>query len=139
MALDKKGQASVELIFITFIVLVVMAGMLSFVSNEMNQVQTADIGKARTVGEKFAGAINAVYVAGSGYSANFTIPGGLTVPPSTFTVNDATDSVVVSYNGNTMSIKLVATNLTTFSTSSTANDKTITIKNQKGKLNFTVI
>lgn len=137
VGLDKKGQASVELLFITLIFLIIMAGILTLISSEMNQTQTGELGKARVLGEKMAGAINAVNVAGSGYSANFTIPVNVTDPPSTIIINNATKSVDLIYNGNKISIKVIPNNLTTFNTTtSTTTDIIITIKNQNGNINF---
>ncbi|HOI40616.1 MAG TPA: class III signal peptide-containing protein [Methanobacterium sp.] len=135
--LDKKGQISAEFLFITFIVLIVMAGMLSLVSDGIGKTETSDVAKARVVGEKFAGAINAVYVAGSGYSANFTIPGGLTDPASTFSVNDGTDTVDVTFKGKTIKINVIPKYLTGFSITSSSTDKVVTIKNQNGTIKFT--
>jgi len=135
--LEKKGQISAEFLFITFIVLIVMAGMLSLVTDGMDKTSTADMAKARVVGEKFASAINAVYVAGSGYSANFTISGDLTDPASTFTINDATNTVDVAFNGKTVKIRVVPTSLTSFTVTSASADKVITISNQNGTIKFT--
>ena len=113
-----------------------MAGMLALVSDGMSQTQSADISKARVVGEKYASAINAVHVAGNGYTANFTIPRDLTVPPTTFTVNDATDSIDVKVKGKTINIPVIPTDLTTFSVTSSSTDKVVTITNKNGKISF---
>ena len=138
LGLDKKGQASAELLFITFIFLIVIGGMLTLTSSEMNQTQTGELGKARVLGEKMAGAINAVNVAGSGYSVNYTIPVNVTNPASTLIINNTTQSVDVIYNGNKVSIKVIPKNLASFSTTtSTTTDKIITIKNQNGIIQFT--
>jgi uncharacterized protein (UPF0333 family) len=133
---DKKGQISAEFLLITFVVLFILAGMLALVSDGMSQTQSADIGKARVVGEKYASAINAVHVAGNGYSANFTIPGGITVPSTTFTVNDATDSVDVKFKGKTINIPVIPSDLTTFTVTSSSTDKVVTISIKNGKISF---
>ncbi len=135
--LDKQGQVSAELLFISLIVLVVMVGMLNLMSGEINQTSTGELGKARVLGEKMSGAINAVYTGGSGYSANFTITAGITAPESTIQVNDTSDTVDVIYNGNKVSIHVIPKNLTNFETSTSSDtDKIITIKNDKGKITF---
>lgn len=137
LGLDNKGQASAELLFITLIFLVIMGGTLTLINSEMNQTQTGELGKARALGEKMAGAINAVNVAGNGYSANFTIPVNITVPASTLIINSTTQTVDVIYNGRKVSIKVIPKNLTTFNTTtSTTTDKIITIKNQNGNIKF---
>jgi len=133
---DKKGQISAEFLLISFVVLFIMAGMLALVSDGMSQTESADISKARVVGEKYASAINAVHVAGNGYAANFTIPGDLTVSPTTFTVNDATDSVDVKVKGKTIKIPVIPTDLTTFPVTSSSTDKVVTITNKNGKISF---
>lgn len=137
VGLDKKGQASAELLFISLIVLVVIAGMLSLVGGELNQIQTGDMGKARALGEKIAGAVNAVYVGGNGYRANVTIPGGITNPMTNITISNSTDSVEVRYMGNLVRIKVIPTSVGSFTiNSSTTTDKIITIRNQNGNIYF---
>lgn len=136
LVFDKKGQASAQLLFITFIVLVILVGMLNLINSEINQTGTAEIGKARVVGEKMAGAINAVYTAGSGYSANFTITAGVTTPASTIIVNNTTSTVDVIYKGDKVSIKVIPKNLAAFTTNTSTTDKIITIKNENGKITF---
>ncbi|MGI6464840.1 hypothetical protein [Methanobacterium sp.] len=134
--LDKKGQATAELLFIIFIFLIIIGGTLTLINSEMNQTQTGELGKARALGEKMAGAINAVYVQGSGYSVNFTIPGNLTNPASVIVVNNTTKSIDIIYNGNKVNVKVIPNNLTTFTTTSNTTDKIINIKNQNGKIYF---
>jgi len=135
--LDKKGQASVELLFISLIFLIIMASILSMVGSEFNQTNTADMGKARALGEKVAGAINAVYVNGNGYSANLTISAGITPTSSVISVNNATDSVNVIYNGKTIVVKMIPQQVDNFNiTTSTTTDRVITIKNVNGVIKF---
>jgi uncharacterized protein (UPF0333 family) len=137
LVLDKKGQGSAELLFITLIFLIIMGGILTLISSEMDQTQTGELGKARVLGEKMAGAINAVNVAGSGYSINFTIPANVTNPASTIIINNTSQTVDVIYNGNKVSIKVIPKNLASFNANtSTTTDKIITIKNQNGSINF---
>lgn len=135
--LDKKGQASVELLFISLIFLIIMASILSMVGSEFNQTNTADMGKARALGEKVAGAINAVYVNGNGYSANLTIPAGITPTASIISVDNSTDSVNVIYNGKTIAVKMIPQQVNNFNiTTSTTTDRIITIKNVNGVIKF---
>nr|WP_319372661.1 hypothetical protein [uncultured Methanobacterium sp.] len=135
--LDKKGQASVELLFISLIFLIIMASILSMVGSELNQTNTADMGKARALGEKVAGGINAVYVNGNGYSANLTIPASITPTASIISVNNSTDSVNVIYNGKTIGVKMIPQQVDNFNiTSSTTTDRIITIKNVNGVIKF---
>ncbi len=137
MYLEKKGQISVEFLFITFIFLIIIIGMLTLVNEGIDKTPTGDLAKARVVGEKFASAINAVHVEGNGYSANFTIEGSRLKPGTTFTVNDATDTVDVTCNGETIKIQLVAKHLTNFNTISSSTDTVVTITNKNGTIEFT--
>lgn len=135
--MDEHGFATAELIFVTLIVLLILMGMMSLVSNEMDKTQVGNIGQARMLGENVAEAINTVYANGPGYSIRLNIPNNLNVKIS---INNSTDSAVVYIlnNQNTtvnqMTIKLIPSNL---------QDKTLysgsnyTIKNVNGTISFT--
>lgn len=69
MRFDDRGMATAELIFATFIALVVIGAMLSMISDEVNQSQVGNLGEARISGENIAEALNTVYINGNGYSA----------------------------------------------------------------------
>lgn len=69
MRSDDRGMATAELIFATFIALVVIGAMLSMISDEVNQSQVGNLGEARISGENIAEALNTVYINGNGYSA----------------------------------------------------------------------
>lgn len=69
MRLDDRGMATAELIFATFIALVVIGAMLGMVSDEINQNQVGNLGESRISGESIAEALNTVYINGNGYSA----------------------------------------------------------------------
>ncbi len=68
MRLDNRGMATAELIFATFIALVIIGAMLSMISDEVNQSQVGNLGEARISGENIAEALNTVYTNGNGYS-----------------------------------------------------------------------
>ncbi|NYB52868.1 MAG: hypothetical protein HVN35_09970 [Methanobacteriaceae archaeon] len=68
MRLDDKGMATAELLFVTLIALVIIAAMLSLVSNMVNQEQIGSLGESRMTGEGIAEALNTVYTNGNGYS-----------------------------------------------------------------------
>lgn len=40
---DSKGQISADLIFVTLVAIVIMAGFVSFISNEVNQNQNGNL------------------------------------------------------------------------------------------------
>ncbi|WJI08749.1 hypothetical protein FGU46_00895 [Methanobacterium sp. CWC-01] len=104
MALDQKGLASAELLFITLVALVIFGGMVSLVSSGMEKTETASLAEARIVGEKIANNINSVHINGNGYSSNMTIPAD---PDITATVNNSTGYLTVVYQGKNIDIKLI--------------------------------
>ena len=79
MFLDENGQASVELLFITLVVIILIVSFTSIIGNEQNQTSTGTIGQARMTGEMAAETINTVYTNGAGYSVNLTIPSNMTL------------------------------------------------------------
>ncbi|MGO9387465.1 MAG: hypothetical protein ACLPWD_05375 [Methanobacterium sp.] len=79
MFVDENGQASVELLFITLVVIILIVSFTSIIGNEQNQTSTGTIGQARMTGEMAAETINTVYTNGAGYSVNLTIPSNMTL------------------------------------------------------------
>ena len=73
MHLDKKGQASAELILATVVFLVIAGSLISLTSSEMDKADVGNLGQARMTGEALAETINTVYINGPGYSANLTL------------------------------------------------------------------
>jgi uncharacterized protein (UPF0333 family) len=74
MFLDENGQASVEFLFITLVVLILIGSFTSIIANEQNQTSTGNLAQARITGEMAAETINTVYTNGIGYSVNLTVP-----------------------------------------------------------------
>ena len=107
--MDKKGQMSADLIFVTLIAIVIMAGFVSFISNESQQNQTGNLGQARMQGEKIAEAVNTVYINGPGYTINLTIP---STPSFSASVDKDTHSLnVLCEGGQNININLIPTNI----------------------------
>ena len=108
MPLDQRGFGSIEFIFVSLIVFLIIGGLVSIVGNEMNQTQTGDVAQARVTGEKIAETINTVYINGMGYNITLTVPTGMTVY-----VNNATGNVNVfsSSTGKNISVKLIPKNV----------------------------
>ncbi len=104
--LDEEGQASAELIFVTLIVIVIMAGLVNFITNETHQNQTGNLGQARMTGENIAEVVNTVYTNGPGYTINLSIPATVTA-----TVTGSTHSVTVICNGQSIIVNLIPTNI----------------------------
>lgn len=102
--LDEKGFGSVEFIFVSLIVLLLIAGLSTLVSNEINQTQTGDIAQTRMTGEKIAEIVNTVYINGIGYTITLIVPSNTTVyvdDPEGFL------SIYSSSNGANISIKVI--------------------------------
>ena len=74
MKMDENGFASAELIFVTLIVIVIVGGLVTFISTETNQNQTGNLGQARVLGENVAEVVNTVYTNGPGYTIKLNIP-----------------------------------------------------------------
>jgi hypothetical protein len=125
--LDEKGFASAELIFVTLIVIVIIGGLVNFISTETNQSQTGNMGQARVTGENIAEVVNTVYTNGPGYTINLTIPATLTA-----IVTGSTHSVTVIYKGQSIIVNLIPTNIN----DTTLTNGTYNVKNNNGTIEF---
>lgn len=108
LRLDDRGFASAEFIFITLIVLIVIAGFAGLISSSQEKTDTGNLGEARIIGEKIAEAINTAYVHGDGYSVNLTVPPS---PNITVAVNTPPNYITVAYKGQDIQIKLIPKNV----------------------------
>jgi hypothetical protein len=109
MDLDNRGFASAEIIFITLIALIIIGGMVTLLSSEMDKTQIGDLGQARILGEKIATTINTAYANGKGYSIDLNIP----ATPYAISVNNVTPGyVAVSNAGKSVAIKLIPQSVT---------------------------
>jgi len=131
LLLDKKGQASAELIFVTVIFLVIAAGMIQLTGSEMNKTNTGSNAQVRMIGESVAETINTVYINGNGYSINLTMP-NKTFDYTVYVSN--TGNITIGYNSNSVNIKLIPKNVN----SKTLNEgSTYIVKNNNGTITFT--
>lgn len=112
MNLDDKGFASAEFIFVTLIVLVLIGGLVTLVSNETHQAQTGDIGKARIAGEEIAEAINTAYINGNGYSVDINFPSDFSFTANITSISSEWYVVVFPgiQPGSNVTIKVIAKN-----------------------------
>lgn len=134
MKLDDRGFGSVEFIFVTLIVFIIIGGMISLVGNQMDQAQTGDLAKARITGEKIAGTINTVYtkgnsVNGNSYYANISIPGDID-----FNANITSSKITVTSYNEDIEIKIIPVNVTDFTMTS---GHSYTVNNTGGRITFT--
>ena len=106
---DNRGFASAELIFVTLIALIILGGMVTLISTEMDKTQIGNLGQARILGEKTASTINTAYANGKGYSIDLSIP----TTPYTISVYNSTpnSNVTVSNGGKSVAIKLIPQNV----------------------------
>jgi hypothetical protein len=119
MDLDNRGFASAEFIFVTLIALIILGGMVTLISSEMDKTQIGNLGQARILGEKIATTINTAYANGKGYSIDLSIP---STPIVTVSVNNVTPGyVTVSNAGKSVAIKLIPQNVTQMTLTSNSN------------------
>lgn len=140
MRADDSGQASVELIFVTLIFLIIAGSLFQLVGSEMDKTDTGNLGQARMIGEKIAGTINMVYTNGPGYSANLILPNfsNSTATYKVYVYSNGNMSVI--YNGNNITIKLIPTNVQSFTMDndvSNVNGTKYTVRNDNGTIKFT--
>jgi hypothetical protein len=120
MDLDNRGFASAEFIFVTLIALIIMGGMVTLISSEMDKTQIGSLGQARILGEKIATTINTAYANGKGYSIDLSIPS----TPYTISVDNSTpknSNVTVSNAGKSVAIKLIPQNVMPITLTSNSN------------------
>jgi uncharacterized protein (UPF0333 family) len=119
MDLDNRGFASAEFIFVTLIALIILGGMVTLISSEMDKTQIGNLGQARILGEKVATTINTAYANGKGnssYSIDLSIPA---TPVVTISVNNVTPGyITVSNAGKNVSIKLIPQSVTPYTLNS---------------------
>ncbi|BDZ71188.1 hypothetical protein GCM10025861_17050 [Methanobacterium petrolearium] len=106
MRLDNRGMATAELIFATFIALVVIGAMLSMVNDEVNQSQVGNLGEARISGENIAEALNTVYINGNGYSVIIRLDPN---PPFNAVIESSgnSSSLTIFTNGQSINIPII--------------------------------
>ena len=106
MKLDNKGIATAELLFVTFIALVVIGAMLSLVSTGINNQQVGSLGESRIAGETIAEALNTAYINGDGYSVTIHLD-----PDPAFTaeiISASNSSTLTIYNsGKNVTIPII--------------------------------
>ncbi|HEY0196290.1 MAG TPA: hypothetical protein VGC02_01835 [Methanobacterium sp.] len=134
MKLDDRGFGSVEFLFVTLIVFIIIGGIVSLIGNELNQGQTTDLAEARVTGEKLAGTINTVYIKGNSvngnkYYVNITIPDDFD-----FTATITKGNITVLSNNQNITIKIIPLNVSDFTMTS---GHTYTVNNIDGTITFT--
>jgi hypothetical protein len=140
---DEKGLASAELLFVTIVALVIIAGTLSLINNQIDIANSGEWGQARVLGEKLAETINTAYINGNGYSILFNIP--VTSSSYPYVTANVTNSSgtgnIIMYLGGTSSTKKITINIVpkNIQNATMTNNHTYNIKNNNGTINITQI
>lgn len=133
MKLDDKGMATAELLFVTLIALVVIAGMLSLVSNMMNQEQIGSLGQSKMTGERIAEAINTVYTNGNGYSVTIHLDPDPSFDALIISAGNSS-SLIITNSGKNVTIPIIPKQ---FANNYTINSgKNYLITNTNGTINI---
>ncbi|SCG85646.1 hypothetical protein [Methanobacterium congolense] len=135
--LDNKGFATAELLFVTLIILVIMAGMLSLISGEMDKTQTGNLGQVRAEGEIIAEAINTAYLNGNGYTINLDLPKYDKNDSIQFTAvttsKGTTNFLTINYGTQSFDIQLIPKKVESYTMDS---EQKYHIKNDNGTITF---
>jgi hypothetical protein len=76
--MDSKGIITVELIFASFLILIIAVSILSVVSSRMDATSSTDeLGNARMTAENVAESINKVYSNGNGHTVTVSLPANI--------------------------------------------------------------
>jgi uncharacterized protein (UPF0333 family) len=135
--LDNKGFATAELLFVTLIILVIMTGMLSLISGEMDKTQTGNLGQVRAEGEIIAEAINTAYINGNGYTINLDLPKYDKDDSIQFTAvttsKGTTNFLTINYGTQSFDIQLIPKKVESYTMDS---EQKYQIKNDNGTITF---
>lgn len=73
--MDRKGSLSVDLLFATFILLIIIGYTSTLISDRYNMVNDSrELVEARSLAESIAGAIDQVYAGGEGHTIKIKTP-----------------------------------------------------------------
>lgn len=103
---DEKGMATVDLIFATFLAIIIFGIFVASVDSSMDKADLSDFGHMRMVGEKVVASIDKVYSNGPGYTVNVTIT-NVGNPPNynPYEINvDSEGNVTVIGAGNSVTL-----------------------------------
>lgn len=99
--MDQKGQASVDLLFATFLLFIIVSSVINVISSGADTASNAQFSKAKVLADNLSRSIDSVYSNGNGQYLIFSLPGDFNY---TVMVNNPSISsnatVAVSYNNN---------------------------------------
>ncbi|MGF7117492.1 hypothetical protein [Methanobacterium oryzae] len=133
--MDQKGQASVDLIFATLILIILASSVVNGVSNNIDVAQNAEIAKAKVLSDSMARSINSVYSSGEGQCLVVDLPGDFNY---TLTVSNSNSSSLVSvfYKDKTI-ISYIIPNGSNIQQTNMYPNETYNITNNNGIITFT--
>lgn len=129
---DEKGMATVDLLFATFIAIIIFGVFVASVGSSMDKADLSDFGHMRMVGEKVVASINKVYSNGNGYCVNVTITEVVNAP---YEINVTENGVVtVKYGYNKVDLQTVPKS--NIQHKILTSGETYTVKNNNGTIEF---
>lgn len=97
--MDKHGTLSVDLLFATFIFLLIIGSTVNLISDRFSMVDNSkELAEARSLSEKVAGTIDQVYAGGTGHKIRIHMPNSINKDFS-YTVEVNSTGVLVKLNG----------------------------------------
>lgn len=133
--MDQRGQLSVDLLFATLIILIIIASITSLVSSGILTANNAGLSQAKVIADDVANAINTNLNDGDGHYTQLSLPN----INQAYTVTINGNMVVVSYNGLNATSKIMTNNVVTAGTSNSPvlqNGSTYNISNVGGVINI---
>jgi len=131
--MNERGQLSVDFLFATFILLVVVGSMVAIISQTTDTTTSSTFARADSLSHTIARSINEVYTNGPGNAINITLPGDFN-----YTVEIVAGYVKVNFNGKSSMVAFIPTaskvNLVTMHP-----NETYTIYNDNETITFTKI
>lgn len=97
--MDKYGTLSVDLLFATFIFLLIIGSTVNLISDRFSMVDNSkELAEARSLSEKVAGTIDQVYAGGNGHKIRIHMPNSIN-KDFKYTVEVNSTGVLVKLNG----------------------------------------
>ncbi|MEN4007266.1 MAG: hypothetical protein PQ964_07935 [Methanobacteriaceae archaeon] len=88
--MDRRGIITTDLIFASFLILVIISSTISVVSERIDIASNFEMyGRARMITEYVAGAINKVYTGGNGHAVTLSLPANISGESYVIRVNSS--------------------------------------------------
>ncbi|BAW31249.1 MAG TPA: hypothetical protein PLO64_01730 [Methanothermobacter sp.] len=130
--MDQRGVLSTDFLLATLILLIIISGIIGFISTGIDSAKSTEFAKAKMVGENVARSINMVYEQGPGDELNITLPGDFNYEIKIMNLNGKA-AVVVKYN-NRESISYLIPKANNIDTITMKPNETYNICNEDGNI-----